>query len=413
MHDQIHALRRHKPGNQCNHRNVSGRKPQLLLESTFAGRLSGQILLAVIRGDQRIPSRIVSPDIDAVQDSGQLMLIAADDLVKAEGKDRVLQLLRICRADRAQHIAALDGALHQIHVAAEIYNIFLVLRQAETGFQNVFSVMSLVFNVVNREHRPGKGLPHQRILVYGHQSGLPVVSVYDIRMEIRDFHGGEHSAAEICETLAVVVIAVESVPLEVIFIVDEIIHRPVLFQLEQADVLISPGHRDPALSKEFHLFAEFVADFSVQRQNDPAVHPCLPAPVQCGRQRSRDFSQASRCGEGSAFRCHKEYAPDRLRFRPASCASARSGTCLPHGSFRNRFLFRRSFLLLFICHNDSFRLSVYRRRTANPRFRSYKYLFRRTSLYIRFFQTANPSGKPSKNKTHLLNSRRKSSKIKL
>ena len=72
------------------------------------------------------------------------------------------------------------------------------------------------------------------------QSRLPIVAMQNIRIKIEEGQDLHDAAAEECETLAVVIVAITAGTLEVVLVVYKVKSDIVLFVLENPAVLIAP-----------------------------------------------------------------------------------------------------------------------------------------------------------------------------
>ena len=144
--------------------------------------------------------------------------------------------------------------------------------QAEQVLQGLLAVAALVLDVVDSEDgldptdlRPAYALVLQ---VDGHQGGLPVVAVDDLRHKGQSGEQGDDGAGEEAEALPVVVVAVQGLPLEIVLIVHKVPDHAVLVQAEQAAVDPPPAQGDLDVAHEGHLFLPALRHLLVQRQDD-------------------------------------------------------------------------------------------------------------------------------------------------
>ena len=84
-------------------------------------------------------------------------------------------------------------------------------------------------------------VPVEFLQKYGNQSGLPVVTVQDVRLEIDMLQDLQNGLTEERETLRVIKVAVQAFATEIILIVQEIIGYTVRLRGKDTAVLRSPG----------------------------------------------------------------------------------------------------------------------------------------------------------------------------
>ena len=244
-----------------------------LLQMGLIGVLAGQIVHGVVGGDPLVRGGVVQLHVDAVEHAGQLVLTAAHDALHPVGKVGQLQLVGVGGRDGVDGVGAQNGTLQQVHVA--VHNDGAVVGpavvQAEQVAQRLHAVAALILDVVD-----GQGgldaaesvLPHTVVLqVDGHQGGLPVVAVDDLRPE---FQMGQHShdgPGEEAEALAVVHVAVQVRAVEVLLVVQEVPGHAVPLQGEQAAVAVPPGQIYVVIALKFQLAAEALPHALIQRQD--------------------------------------------------------------------------------------------------------------------------------------------------
>ena len=108
------------------------------------------------------------------------------------------------------------------------------------------------------------------IVIHRDKSGLPVVRVNNIRLEVDILQHFEHCSVEEYKSFTVIVEAVKTVTREIILVVDEIIGYAVPFRFKDAAILFAPGNIDRHILHEGHFLAEFRAYALIERYNDTA-----------------------------------------------------------------------------------------------------------------------------------------------
>ena len=275
---------------------------ELLLQGLLAGRLAlFKVVDAVVEGDAGIGGGVVGVHIDAVEDAAQLILLLSQQSVQTVAEPRVEDFLRVGGADGGDLIGSLDGALHEVGAAIVFHDVLVAAANAAGVFEDVGAVLALISDVVDGED----GLDAVELIqmavvqvqVHGHQRGLPVVAVDDVRGEIDVEQRLQHSAGEEGEALAVIVEAVEAPAFEVILVIQEVVGHAVHLGFEQAAVLAAPAHRNGVIGDVFQLVAEF--QIAVQGHDDAGVHAILD---QSLGQRARHVGQTAGLGKGGRFR---------------------------------------------------------------------------------------------------------------
>ena len=214
----------------------------------------------------------------------------------------------------------------------------VVAAQTDDVLQHLVAVAALVLDVVDGEDALGVIQLRDAVLVLqqvdGHQGGLPVVAVDDIRPPVQLSGGLDHSPGEVGEPLAVVKVAVHLPALEVVLVVHKPVGDPIPLQLENAAVHLPPGQGDVEVLQEGHLTAPLPADAFIQGED----HLHLVAGLgQCLGQRTSHIGQTAVLMKGTASEAAnkifmlKPLSPNYLQTRPPGQRD-RNCTATPAGN---------------------------------------------------------------------------------
>ena len=272
--DQIQALVADQAADDGDNGNVGIHiQVQLFLELFLVSGLPGKILGGVISVDPRILGGIVAVHIDAVEDAMELAGIELHNALHAVGIVGVAQLLGIGGAYGGNGVAGHQGALEEVHIA--VHGDGTVGKpagsQAEEVLQSFFAITALIFNIMDSENgldsahlAPADTLVLQ---INGDQSSLPVIAVDDLRHKSHGGQQGDDRAGEEAEALTVIIVAVQSVALEVVLVVHKVPDHTVTVQTEQAAVQAAPaqGHLD--MADKGHLVLPLVGHTLVKGQD--------------------------------------------------------------------------------------------------------------------------------------------------
>ena len=138
----------------------------------------------------------------------------------------------------------------------------------------------------------------------GHQRRLPVVAVDHIRHPVQTGHQIHHRLAEKGKAFAVVVLAVQAAPAEIVLVVHEIPRHATVLHDEQSAVLVPPRHIHIDIAAVHHPLAPLLGDLIVQRQD----HRHLIAVLGQGyRQTAGHVRKTARLAEGKRLTGGKQY----------------------------------------------------------------------------------------------------------
>ena len=137
-------------------------------------------------------------------------------------------------------------------------------------------------------------------------SRLPVVEVQHIRHEADARQHLENGLAEIGKALALggIEVAIDVIPAEVIFIIDEIIGHARVHKPFHTAVLAAPAEAHDEIAHMLALRPVFLLDGLVKRQHDARVR-AIPAKLR--RQRARHVRKAAGLYERKAFARRKKH----------------------------------------------------------------------------------------------------------
>lgn len=139
---------------------------------------------------------------------------------------------------------------------------------------------SLELEVMDRKNRlyPVKSRNSKILLaqVNRRQRGMPVIAVDDIGHEVRHMQNAlKYCLGKERNALAVVILAVNAVAFEIIFVVDEIIRYAVIFHGQKAAILPPPGELDVKAGDRLHFRAVLFRDNAELWQDDRISNPAL------------------------------------------------------------------------------------------------------------------------------------------
>ena len=233
----------------------------------------------------------------------------------------VVELLGIGGADGGHRVGHQHGGLHQVHVAVHLQGAVIppALVQAEQVGHGVGAIAALILDIMDGEH--GFDTPHRvpaggHILeIDGHQRRLPVVAVDHIRHPVQAGHQVHHRLAEKGKALAVVILAVQAAPAEIVLVVHEIpCYAPVLHD-EQSAVLVPPRHVHIDIAAVHHPLTPLLGDLIIQRQD----HRHLIAVLGQGyRQTAGHVRKTARLAEGKRLTGGKQYFHIEISFTMSS-----------------------------------------------------------------------------------------------
>ena len=142
--DQVHPFMAHQPGDHGDDGAAVRLEAELLAEGLLAGRLAGgKVGGVVMGGDVRVGGGVVADRVDAVEDAAQLILLLPQKAVQPVAEPGVQDLARVGGADRADPVAAFDGALHKVGAAVVLHHMGVPPADAAGVLQDVQAVLAL------------------------------------------------------------------------------------------------------------------------------------------------------------------------------------------------------------------------------------------------------------------------------
>ena len=132
-------------------------------------------------------------------------------------------------------------------------------------------------------------------VINGHKRGQVVVGLQNVGFEIEVRDKLQRRAREKRKPFRVVVISVNLGTLEVIFVIDEVIHHAVALRSVQSAILIAPSKPDGNIAHKRHFVLVSRCDIFVQRHHYARVR--LFGLVKRTGQARTDFADPARRGK--------------------------------------------------------------------------------------------------------------------
>ena len=272
---QLEALVLDQPGHAGDDGHV-GVLPEAhrLLEGPLAGGLAAQVVGVEGGGQAGAVGGVIEGGVQAVEDAPHLPAVVGHHALQAVGVEGVLELAGVGGGDGGDVVGGIDGTLHQVHVPVVGQHVLVHVAgvEAQQVLDDLVAVAALVLDVVDGEDALGAPeLPDALPLlqqVDGHQGGLPVVAVEDVGVPVQVGRGLDDGPGEEGEALAVVVVAIDLGPLEVVLVVHEEVGDVALPQLEDAAVGGAPGQTAVPVEHKAHLLPVLLGDALVEGEDD-------------------------------------------------------------------------------------------------------------------------------------------------
>ena len=314
-------------GGQTGHhgedRRVGFLQPQLPLQGPLIGLLVGKAVGGVILLQGLVGGGIIARHVDAVGDAPQVLAPGRQDPGQAVGKVGILELLGVGFGNRRHQVGPDNGRLHKVDAALIGADAPPEIVQTQDLVEELGAGLALIFHVVDREDGlcRGEAGAELGVQVNRDQTGLPVVAVDDLRVQLQPVHAGQHRLGKIGKALAVVIEAVDAVPAEVILVVYKVDLRLIGpgLEPEQTHVLLPPGQVHGEGGEQFHLQQGVVLDALIIGQEQR--HLVAGNPGQLVRQGLQHISQAARLDEGGGLGGdHRNSHTTSPRFRITGCS---------------------------------------------------------------------------------------------
>ncbi len=187
--DEVKTLVGNKTGNHTYERRLPALlETESLLESLLADALAAHILLGVVAVELIVGGGIVAREVDTVLDTAELVVTEIELVMQAPAVPGILNFSGIARRNGRNTGRGLDRALHHVELAVHLEDIALACGNTYALGVDFPAILTLILDVVDGEEALDVVIPGsvriEQIVVYGYKSGLPVVGVNDIGMEV-------------------------------------------------------------------------------------------------------------------------------------------------------------------------------------------------------------------------------------
>ena len=234
------------------------RKTKLSLNcSLVVYLLLKHIVIIVSYNNVLVCVRVVINVVDTIYDTTKIVSPCPHKYVKTLAVELSLYLLCVCVADSCDSVSINKSALEHISVNAspQLVDSEVVVRQTGYPLELLNSVISLEFQIVyshNGLYAAEEISPCKAVMkIYRYKTRLPVVTVYNIRTEIKKRQSRKHSSVKVHELFYIpVMLSVRLVTGEIMFIVDKIERNAIINAFKHAHIL--------ALTCKVHVEMRFV-----------------------------------------------------------------------------------------------------------------------------------------------------------
>ena len=213
---------------QPGHHREDGRirvRPQaeLFAQRPLVFPLALHVCSGIVHGDRLVGCRVKRRRVNAVGNAPQPRI--AQHAVEPVRIVRIAQLVRVGLGNGRHNVRHLNGAFHHVDRAVKGKSAAVLLRKTKRVIKEGCIRPALILHIVDGEYRPGIRAPVvvERAVINDRHSGLPVVAVQDLRLEIQIIQRCKNGLGKIGKPLAVVKVAVDrTARAEIVVIVDEI-----------------------------------------------------------------------------------------------------------------------------------------------------------------------------------------------
>ena len=237
-----------------------------------------EIAAVVIVFNELVRLRIIFVVVDSIHNTAQAIGTRTHQPVEALPVKWRLNLLCIGIADGRNRICIYDAALQVVGIAVRLQLVRCKIVHRKSGDipHRLYIPHTLELEVVDRDnglHIAEKIALMELVLEqYRNQTGLPVMTVYNIRTESDQRKCRKRSLGEECKLLDILIdISVRLRSCKIIFIVNEIKLYTVILHFQHSDVLGTPGKIHIEMSHIIHLALPLFTHTEILWKNYPNI----------------------------------------------------------------------------------------------------------------------------------------------
>ena len=218
------------------------------LKLCLVDSLCRKVLRIVVCKNILVRFGVIVFNVNTVEYAHKLEAALSKNIVKSVAEPRVKNFVCVGRAYGCNHICGFDCALHQVDTAVVLNKVLRAGLHTQNISDKLHTVNALILDVVDCENRfdvfPAGLVGIHCGVVNGSHRRLPVVTMDNIGLEADVGDYFKNCTGEESKPLRIVIVAVDTVTLEIILVVDKVVDYTACTCLKNAAVLSAPrnGH---------------------------------------------------------------------------------------------------------------------------------------------------------------------------
>ncbi|GAF25103.1 SAM-dependent methyltransferases [Moorella thermoacetica Y72] len=228
---EVETFLAHQAGDQAQDGDVPDGQFHLPLQGRLVFPFLLQVIGVVIDCQAPVGGRVELLIVDAVQDAPQVGCPFTEQAVQALPVLRRLDFQGVFLADGVHQVGVQDPGLHiaDLPVKLQAFRDKEFLAEGH-GLEDVAGKGTLVLQVM--DGIDGCRLPVKRVVLVlyleeqGYGTGLPVVTMDDIRLKLQPGQHGQHGFAEEIEPCGVIAVTIHAITVEKLVVVDQVYRDP-------------------------------------------------------------------------------------------------------------------------------------------------------------------------------------------
>ena len=208
--------------------------------------------------------------VDTVYDTRKFVCPCLQNSFKTVGIVGVHNFPGVGGGNGGNGVCALDTAFHIVYATGVFHQTSSIFGKSQKVACNEIVVFSLKLDIVNCEN--GFCVSQFAVTVEdvkedGDKAGVPVVTMDNVGDKAQKRQHFKDGSGEESKSFSVVVVAVDTLSFEVVFVVDKVIGYAVIFLFEDTAILSSPTERHVGIAHVFHSVVEVCRDIRIKGQD--------------------------------------------------------------------------------------------------------------------------------------------------